>query len=48
MRDIITSLAETPAEQLDEDARKIGDLYASFMDEEAIDRLGTRPIQPLV
>ena len=48
VRDIITSLAETPAEQLDEDSRKIGDLYASFMDEEAIDRLGTRPIQPLV
>ena len=48
VRDIITSLAETPADQLDEEARKIGDLYASFMDEEAIDRLGTRPIQPLV
>lgn len=48
VRDIITTLAETPADQLDEDARKIGDLYASFMDEAAIDRLGTRPIQPLV
>ncbi|KRF37538.1 M13 family metallopeptidase [Nocardioides sp. Soil805] len=48
VRDIITSLAETPADELDEDARKIGDLFASFMDEEAIDRLGTRPIQPLV
>ncbi|WP_107766236.1 M13 family metallopeptidase [Nocardioides terrigena] len=48
VRDIITSLAETPADELDEEARKIGDLYASFMDEEAIDRLGTRPIQPLV
>ncbi|KRF00774.1 peptidase M13 [Nocardioides sp. Soil777] len=48
VRDIITSLAETPADELDEEARKIGDLYASFMDEEAIDRMGTRPIQPLV
>ncbi len=48
VRDIITSLAETPADDLDEEARKIGDLFASFMDEEAIDRLGTRPIQPLV
>ncbi len=48
VRDIITTLAETPADDLDEDARKIGDLYASFMDEAAIDRLGTRPIQPLV
>jgi putative endopeptidase len=48
VRDIITSLAETPAEELDEDGRKIGDLYASFMDEERIDKLGTRPIQPLV
>ena len=48
VRDIITSLAETPADELDEDARKIGDLYASFMDEEAIERLGAQPIQPLV
>lgn len=48
VNDIITSLAETPADELGEDARKIGDLFASFMDEAAIDRLGTRPIQPLV
>jgi putative endopeptidase len=54
VRDIITSLAETPADEQavagehSEDARKIGDLFASFMDEERIDRLGTRPIQPLV
>jgi len=32
----------------DEDARKIGDLYAAFMDTERIDRLGTRPLRPLV
>ncbi len=48
VRDIITSLAETPSDDLGEDARKIGDLFASFMDEQEIDRLGTRPIQPMV
>ncbi len=48
VRDIITSLAQTPAEELDEDAAKIGDLFASFMDTEAIDRLGVRPIEPLL
>jgi len=31
-----------------EEARKIGDLYASFMDTERIDRLGTRPLRPLL
>ncbi len=33
---------------LDADAHKIGDLFASFMDTDAIDRLGTRPIRPLI
>ncbi|HWM72784.1 MAG TPA: M13-type metalloendopeptidase, partial [Nocardioides sp.] len=33
---------------VDEDARKIGDLYASFMDTERIDKLGARPLRPLV
>jgi putative endopeptidase len=33
---------------IDEDARKIGDLYASFMDEEAIRRVGTTPLRPLI
>jgi putative endopeptidase len=31
-----------------EDAHKIGDLFASFMDTERIDKLGTRPLRPLV
>jgi endothelin-converting enzyme/putative endopeptidase len=31
----------------DEDDRKIGDLYASFMDTERINKLGTRPLRPL-
>ena len=30
------------------DARKIGDLYASFMDTETINARGVRPVQPLV
>jgi putative endopeptidase len=48
VRDIITSIADTPAVELDDEGRKIGDLFASFMDEATIDKLGTRPIQPLV
>ncbi len=35
-------------EGLSEDARKIGDLYASFMDTEAINRRGLRPARPLI
>lgn len=31
-----------------EDARKIGDLYASFMDTDAVAAAGTRPIAPLL
>ncbi|GAB3261736.1 M13 family metallopeptidase [Alteromonas gracilis] len=31
-----------------EDARKIGDLYTSFMDTERIERLGLEPVQPLL
>ena len=33
---------------LDEEERKIGDLFASFMDEAAIDAKGIRPIRPLL
>jgi putative endopeptidase len=40
--------AEGAAAAIDEDARKIGDLYASFMDEEAIRRVGTTPVRPLI
>lgn len=35
-------------EAVDEDARKIGDLFASFMDEEAVNAKGTAPLRPLV
>jgi putative endopeptidase len=31
-----------------EEARKIGDLYASFMDEERVEKLGHTPILPLL
>lgn len=52
VRDIITSIAEMSDDELANDtsgeSRKIGDLFASFMDEATIDRLGTRPIQPLL
>jgi putative endopeptidase len=47
---IIEDLARqaTAGEDVDEDARKIGDLFASFMDTEAIDRKGLRPVRPLI
>jgi endothelin-converting enzyme/putative endopeptidase len=48
VREIIEELAQTPADQLSDDARKIGDLYASFMDEDAINRKGLRPVRPLI
>ncbi len=48
VRAIIEELAEQPSEQLTDDARKIGDLFASFMDVERIERLGAEPVQPLV
>ena len=46
VRAIIEELAA--GEPRDDDARKIGDLFASFMDTERIDKLGTRPLRPLV
>ncbi|HEU4812355.1 MAG TPA: M13-type metalloendopeptidase [Nocardioides sp.] len=51
VRLIIEELAERAVaggEGIDEDARKIGDLYASFMDEEGITRRGLRPVRPLI
>ena len=52
VREIIEGLAdrvETDGEDaVDEDARKIGALYASFMDEPRINKLGLRPVQPLL
>src|SRR5690242_15730888 len=48
VRDIIESLAATDSAELDDDARKIGDLYASFMDTETIEKRGLRPVRPLI
>jgi putative endopeptidase len=52
VRDIIEQLAERVSAHdgadVDEDARKIGALYASFMDEDRINKLGLRPVQPLL
>ena len=40
--------ADDAATELNADAQKIGDLFASFMDEDRIERLGLRPVRPLV
>src|SRR5574338_553788 len=52
VRDIITELADRPAEELarDElsDERKIADLYRSFMDTETIEAKGLRPVKGLL
>src|SRR3954452_23281274 len=48
---IIEDLAARSGEgetDLNPDAQKIGDLFASFMDEARIERLGIRPVRPLV
>ncbi len=52
VREIIESLAAGSPEDAEagdvEDARKIGDLFASFMDTDRIAAQGTRPIRPLL
>jgi putative endopeptidase len=48
VRDIIEELSARPAAELSDDARKIGDLFTSFMDTAAIERKGLRPLEPLV
>jgi len=48
VRQIIEDLAKAEGNDLDEDARKIGDLYASFMDEAGINKRGLRPVRPLI
>ncbi|HET9499484.1 MAG TPA: M13-type metalloendopeptidase [Marmoricola sp.] len=40
--------ATAGGENAPSDARKIGDLYASFMDEDRVEQLGHRPIQPVL
>ncbi|MCK9903431.1 peptidase M13 [Frankia sp. Cpl3] len=48
VRDIITDLAaQDPATQ-DDEARKIADLYNSFLDVETIQALGLGPVRPLL
>ncbi|HET8718722.1 MAG TPA: M13-type metalloendopeptidase [Nocardioidaceae bacterium] len=44
VRDIIASCAEQPAEP-GSNAQKIGDLFASFMDEQRIEELGAAPLE---
>src|SRR5689334_21378160 len=44
-REIIEACASGEIEG--DDARKIGDLFASFMDEERIEQLGAEPLTPL-
>ncbi|KQT90703.1 peptidase M13 [Marmoricola sp. Leaf446] len=46
VREIVEACAQGRIEG--EEARKIGDLYASFMDEERVDELGYSPIVPLL
>ena len=47
VKEIIESLT-LAADPADDDARKIGDLYASFMDTDAIAERGTTSLQPLL
>ena len=47
VREIITELAERPSEQLNDEERKIGALYASFMNTERINALGIAPLADL-
>jgi putative endopeptidase len=51
VREIIEDLAERVAsgeQSLDGDAMRIACLYASFMDEAAVERLGIEPVRPLL
>src|SRR6188768_1016019 len=48
IEDLAAQATDDTAGDLNADAQKIGDLFASFMDTERIDRVGTRPIKPLM
>ncbi len=48
IEDLASTVAEGDAAEIDEDARKIGDLFASFMDTDAINHKGIRPVRPLI
>jgi predicted metalloendopeptidase len=45
LRAIVESLNEGPAAGADPDAKKLADLYASFMDEPRLESLGLKPLQ---
>ena len=48
LRTIIENAAQDRNAAADSETRKIGDLYASFMDEQKLNALGIAPIQPLL
>ncbi|MCL8026773.1 peptidase M13 [Nocardioides sp. BSK12Z-3] len=48
VREIITDLAAADPATMSDEARKIGDLFASFMDTDAIAARGLEPVQPLL
>ncbi len=48
IEDLAATVTSGDAAAVDEDARKIGDLFASFMDEEALNHKGIRPVRPLI
>ncbi|MBA8805602.1 putative metalloendopeptidase, partial [Nocardioides ginsengisegetis] len=48
VRRIIEDIASADPASLDDEARKIHDLYASFMDTETINHRGLRPVRPLI
>lgn len=48
VRAIIEELAAGDPATMTDDARKIGDLFASFMDTDAIAAKGLRPVRPLI
>jgi endothelin-converting enzyme/putative endopeptidase len=48
VRDIIEELAAADRETLGDDARKVADLYRSFMDTDEIVARGSRPLKPLI
>ena len=44
----VRAIVEGAAEQVDDDARRIAALYASFMDVERVEALGVEPLRPLL
>lgn len=47
LRAIVEQAAKDPNKVAGSDTQKIGDFYASFMDEAKIEQLGIRPLQPM-